>query len=186
MYRARLSDHLVSRCRTPSFGSLVCVAYWIRPRHSPLIIAYLFRLTDRNSSALFSARPRASSSESCAGSALESAPMRLRLAPCKPRRGIRATRGLGAGLPGRTWACPGPQTPCQSRRFRQRPRRNVFAPRAPLRSAGVGGELEMPQDAANDGSVGESGDDPQGTQVTSGASFQVDGKDPLEQPRPKI
>ena len=28
----------------------------------------------------------------------------------------------------------------------------------------------MPQDEANDGSVGDSSDDPQGTQVTSGAS----------------
>ena len=38
----------------------------------------------------------------------------------------------------------------------------------------------MPQDAVNDGSVGDSGNDPQSTLMTARTALQVDGKDPLE------
>jgi hypothetical protein len=110
--------------------------------------------------------------------------MRLRLVPCKPRRGTRATRGVGVALPGRTWPALGPKPLGKAGALGRGPGETSLLHARQYDRRGVGGELEMPQDAANDGSVGDSGDDPQGTPVTSGASFQVDGKDPLEQPRP--
>jgi hypothetical protein len=53
--------------------------------------------------------------------------------------------------------------------------------------AGVRGgsrQLEMAQEATDDRSVGDSGDEPQGTLVTTRTALQVDGQDALEQTGP--
>ena len=48
----------------------------------------------------------------------------------------------------------------------------------------VSRELEMSQDAADDGGLGDGGDEAQAPRLTPGAALHVDVKDPFEQPCP--